>query len=99
MVSQDELVIAIVLLVTWGLATAAMVLDRNRHAKLGRRWHAGHIRKVFGGGVVGLTSGRPSSLRIRGFTLRSSLRSLYAGTVACEELLHHRLRRQEDETT
>jgi hypothetical protein len=27
MVIQDELVIAIVLLVTWGLATAAMVLD------------------------------------------------------------------------
>jgi len=27
MVSQDELAIAIVLLVTWGLATAAMVLD------------------------------------------------------------------------
>jgi len=27
MVSQDELVIAIVVLVTWGLVTAAMVLD------------------------------------------------------------------------
>jgi hypothetical protein len=29
-----------------------------------------------------LTSGRPSSLRIRGSKLRSSLRSLYAGTIA-----------------
>jgi len=49
--SQDELVIGIVVLAALGLATAAIVLDSNLHAKLGRLWHAGHIREIFDGGV------------------------------------------------
>ena len=49
--SQDELAITIAALVAWMLATAAIVFDCNLCAKLGQRWHAGHIPEVFKHGI------------------------------------------------
>lgn len=49
--SQDELAITIAALVAWMLATAAIVFDCNLCAKLGQRWHAGHIPEVFDDGI------------------------------------------------
>jgi hypothetical protein len=45
MVSHDELVISIVLLLAWGFGIAALVLDWYLRAKLRRRWHADHTRR------------------------------------------------------
>jgi hypothetical protein len=65
-VSQDQLAIAIVVLGAWGLATAVMVLGSNPPTKLGRRWHAGHIRKVFDGGGVGRRASHESGALVVG---------------------------------
>ena len=64
--SQDQLAIAIVVLGAWGARDGGYGSRLKPPTKLGRRWHAGHIRKVFDGGGVGRRASHESGALVVG---------------------------------